>query len=253
MKNWIAAVSAAFMVSACGQGEAVPSASEAGAAAEARGSAAASSPAEEALEALANEPSLPWLKIVQSEYPEDFKQIVRDMDDVLQRAQTEADGQRMMAQKIMGFMQERKVYARSAPAPYLMDWLDLNIASLKTLQAESVEACNAIPKGQLRPGISLSKNAWKSLADTTAQLLRAAKAAEATPVSRDGAKANEADWLSWRDAMVDLGATQADLVAIARKEPMSAERECQVRIMMMEAASGLPPEAAIRILLPIIG
>ncbi|WP_297803738.1 hypothetical protein, partial [uncultured Brevundimonas sp.] len=163
------------------------------------------------------------------------------------------DAQRMMGQKIVSFMQERKVNARSAPAPYLMDWLDLNIASLKTLQAESVEACNAVTKGQLRPGISLSKDAWKSMADTTAQLLRASKAAEGAPVQRGGAKPSEEDWLDWRDAMIELGATQADLVAIARKEPVSADQECQLRIMMMEAASHLPPETAIRILLPIIG
>lgn len=204
------------------------------------------------LDQMAGVESLGWLTTLNDLYPDEYSRLGAVVDHEVGSGSDVVAARTTLMEAFLPFMAKRKRSLRSAADELLVDYLRLNLAALEHLKTENPQACVEIAQGKLDPSTQLSQTAWTKTSEATAQLLKAAHGAEASPVARPDPTLTAEEQHKWFVEIGNAGATRRtaellrDPAAAARA---SADELCQVRILLMKGALLSPPETAAKIVL----
>jgi hypothetical protein len=208
------------------------------------------------LEQLEKEPQFVWLTSLHKLYPKEYQTIKESMQRLSDEGADLRTAEVSLADAVKPIMAGHRDSMKAASDQDIVSYLRRTTALTEALLNQDPKACTDIFHGNLDPDANLPDSTWTLMSEATAQLLRAAHSAEASPVERADVTLTAEDFQDWRRTMESVGAN-ADTFEIisspARKATATMAEQCKVRVQMMRGALKLPEPLAAKIMLATLG
>lgn len=190
----------------------------------------------------------PALNALETEFPEDFEALKREIRDAFHNGRSPSEI--VWSRTALGRVVIREMPAiLRAPDDYLIDYLIANRDAYAIAARDMPELCNQISAGVFRFAGPPSPELARAMSRNTASLIHAAAASRVRPVERDLGPLTEEELTRWIEEMVQLGMTAEDAELIDNPSAMAAAdpaQTCRIRQMLIDAALELPAPTAAR-------